>query len=192
MIIWKSWSDFNKMTVEGPVEITFGYTISEIEQDCTKWFKSIYEPDKIQFNELIHSLNDVTKNEIAVTYRVVRKDGEIREVFGTIKKVNNDGMATLKGYLVDLNHLKSMGLELSVKTANMDSTKPVNDTNYRLKSLFHDLMTPISTIELNISMIEQLSSETQSHHLDSFFEKIQRIKRSASRLKSLLDDRDKY
>jgi hypothetical protein len=187
MITWKSWPDFKEMTVDGPVENTFGYTISEIEQDCSKWVQRIHEPDKLQYNELISSLNDDTKIEVALSYRVVRKDGEIRDVVGTAKKVHIDGNAMWIGYLVDLSHLKSIGLELYVKGDNMNSKTNIHDGSDSLKSLFHDLMTPISTIELNVSMIDQLLSTLDSDRYNAFYEKFQRIKRSVSKLKSILE-----
>lgn len=192
MITWKSRANFKDLTIDGPVEITFGYNKSEIEQDYTKWLNSIYKNDKVRYNQLIDSLSDKSEIEIAVNYRVIRKDGEIRDVVGIIKKVNIDGITALNGYIIDLNHLKSVDSKLSSNVASSDSTPNIYEKSDRLKRLFHDLMTPISTIELNITMIEQLSMSLESEHIRSIHEKIQRISRSVIKLKSLLGDRDKY
>jgi signal transduction histidine kinase len=58
----------------------------------------------------------------------------------------------------------------------------------KLKIISHEFKTPLSTIELNISMIEQMMTKSEIINSKDIFEKIQRIKRSSSKLKSLVDE----
>lgn len=102
LTIW-SYSDEKGITeISGGYEEITGYSEEDFKKRNKLWHQFVHPDDKLYFERAMKSLEKKQKGKVDVEYRIIRKDGMIRNVVGTVRKEKQDGDVIFKGYVVDV------------------------------------------------------------------------------------------
>lgn len=100
LVFWSNSNDSKNLKIEGAVEEIYGYTTEEFQEIETLWYDVIHPDDKRYLDFTTKNMDRYNSKEASVKYRIIRKDGTVKNVLGTIKK---SGKSHYSGYLMDLS-----------------------------------------------------------------------------------------
>ncbi len=153
-------------------------------EPCPKEIRKFIHPEDIDlYREKFHELLN-KKEQPAFTYRIIRKDGEIRYFKGMGRLVENQS-----GNKIFIGTTSDVTDEILAQRAMEERNRELEATNKELTAFnyvaSHDLQEPLRKIETFISrLIEKdyhsLTPEGQQY--------VDRIQSSASRMRILIDD----
>lgn len=100
LVFWSNSEDKKNLKMDGDVEGIYGYTVEELQETETLWYDVIHPDDKRILDFTIENLDQYNSKEASVKYRIIHKDGAVKNIFGTIKKSSKPYYS---GYVVDLS-----------------------------------------------------------------------------------------
>ena len=102
LTMW-SYSEKEGITeISGGYEEITGYSEEDFKSSNKLWHEFIHPDDKLYFQQAMESLKNKQKCEVNVEYRIIRKDGMIRNVVGTVRKEVQNTEEIFYGYVVDV------------------------------------------------------------------------------------------
>jgi PAS domain S-box-containing protein len=110
IITWSSDTNLKNLTPKGAVDHVTGYTIQEIKENSSLWLSMVHPDDKALFDSVAESLLRSENEELTLSYRIINKSGEIKNVTGSIKKKQNNGNIFFEGFIIDITKLGSRAL----------------------------------------------------------------------------------
>ncbi|WP_281337274.1 PAS domain-containing protein [Flavobacterium eburneipallidum] len=124
----------------------------------------------------------------AINYRVIRKDGKIRQ-FKTIAKSFTDlkGVQSLIGTTQDVT--EDFNKSLQLKQRNLELEKHIKELNEFNQVASHDLQEPLRKIQTFISRINDRDKEKMS---ETGKEYLSRMERASNRMRVLINDLLQY
>jgi PAS domain S-box-containing protein len=163
---------FEPQSFEPNIENLLKYVHPEDKQTVEKAFKKALSTMEIP----------------AINYRIIRKDGKIRQ-FKTIAKPFTDlrGMQSMIGTTQDVSEDYNKSLQLKHRNEELEKhVKELNDFN---QVASHDLQEPLRKIQTFISRINEKDKENMT---DPGKEYLSRMERASDRMRVLINDLLQY
>lgn len=102
LTIWQYSEEKGITDITGGYEEITGYTEQDFRSTEKLWRKFIHPDDRTHFQQAMKKLDEKKLEEVNLEYRIVRKDGLIRNVVGTVRRVEKKGDVIFTGYIVDV------------------------------------------------------------------------------------------
>lgn len=100
---WTYVQDSDELSQEGAVDEIYGYSKSEFQQNKNLWYEVIYPEDRKYLDLVAESLDLKNNQEISVQYRIIHKDGYVKNVLGSIKIEEQSGYIVYSGFIIDIS-----------------------------------------------------------------------------------------
>jgi len=164
-----------------------GYEPQAFEASIDNIFNFIHPDDKKAVDKAFKKALE-TKRMLSMSYRVITKDGRIRN-FRTIAKsyIDLSGTHSMIGTTRDVTEDYNKSLQL--KERNIELEKHVKELNEFNQVASHDLQEPLRKIQTFISRINDKEKENMS---DAGKEYLSRIEIASDRMRVLIDDLLQY
>lgn len=149
---WSYSADSNELSQDGAVEDIYGYSKSDFQQNKNLWYEVIYPEDRKYLDFSMESLDKINNNELPVQYRIIHKDGYVKNVLGTIKVEERSGRTIYSGFIIDISiHKESM------------TTKEYHDNllsllNHSIEKLYSGEENRIKRVNLLLKELAELMS----------------------------------
>lgn len=178
---------------------TLKFTYSDNQYRLLGCEPQSFDPDFKNVLEHVHPEDKSTVDKVykkalstmkipAISYRIIRKDGKIRQ-FKTIAKPFTDlkGIQSMIGTTQDVTEDYNKSLQL--KHRNIELEKHVNELNEFNQVASHDLQEPLRKIQTFISRINNKDKEKMT---DIGKEYLSRMEKASNRMRVLINDLLQY
>lgn len=147
-------------------------------------FLKFVHPDDRQIVEEDMEKTNRKESTFPISYRIIRKDGELRYFRSTGKFISDNGnIKTQIGIIKDITQLYLINIKLEERNQELERSISELESFNRVAS--HDLQEPLRKIQTFISRISEKESLNMSEAGKTYFEK---ILISANQMRTLIDD----